>query len=164
MRVGELAAATGVPAKTIRFYESLGVLPTPARRANGYRDYGNDDLCRVRLVATLRGLGLDLHESGSLAALCVSGQGDVLVDRLRSGVRARRDKIVLARAELEHLDAALAHLEACLGTGDPTATVCIGDCGEPAQGACSCGPGCPCGSGAAGSVRESDEKGGAARV
>jgi DNA-binding transcriptional MerR regulator len=163
MRVGELAAATGVPAKTIRFYESVKVLPTPTRRANGYRDYGADDLCRVRLVASLRGLGLDLHESGDVAALCAGGQSDVLVERLRTGVRVRRRDVAAARVELEHLDAELARLEARLEAGS-TATVCIGDCDGSPPGACSCGPGCACGSAGTGSVPEQGEMGGAARV
>lgn len=162
MRVGELAAATGVPARTIRFYESEGVLPTPARRPNGYRDYGAEDLCRVRLVATLRGLGLDLTESAGLAALCISGQGDVMVERLRSQVHVRRNDVAAARAELRHLDAELARLETSLEAGASAATFCIGDptCIADPSGApsasCSCGPGCPCGQEGALSAKRSE--------
>ena len=70
MNISELAAKTGVTAKAIRFYEAAGVLPTPRRAANGYREYTDDDLCRLRLVVTLRSIGIALAESGRLATLC----------------------------------------------------------------------------------------------
>ncbi len=69
MRISQLAEATGVPAKTIRFYESAGIMPTVSRRANGYREYDDDDLCRLRLVAAHRAIGLGLSESSELAHL-----------------------------------------------------------------------------------------------
>jgi DNA-binding transcriptional MerR regulator len=58
--ISELAAKTGITTKAIRFYEAEGVLPTPKRAANGYREYTDDDLCRLRLVVTLRSIGSDL--------------------------------------------------------------------------------------------------------
>ena len=59
MRVSELARAAGIQASTVRFYEATGVLPPAARRENGYRKYGADDLSRLRLLVSLRRLGLD---------------------------------------------------------------------------------------------------------
>ena len=131
MRISELAGLTGVTSKTIRFYEDEGVLPLPARSPNGYRRYDAVDLCRLRMVVTLRGLGLDLTESGRLAGLCAAGRCDVMSDDLRIRVAERRREIANARAELAHLDAELAALQDSLAPDGPERTsrepgCCIG--------------------------------------
>ena len=53
MQIKELAAATGVDAETIRFYEKEGLLPQPARLANGYRNYAPAHLERLSAMSTL---------------------------------------------------------------------------------------------------------------
>ncbi len=50
MKIGELAAASGITPKTIRFYEQAGVLPEPARTLSGYRDYGPEFVDRLQFV------------------------------------------------------------------------------------------------------------------
>lgn len=130
MRISQVAAATGVPAKTIRFYESVGILPSAPRRPNSYREYGEDDLCRLRLVAALRALGLGLSESGNLAALCVDGQCDEMATQLRQRVADRRREIAGSQAELAHLDAELANLEVGLDANTPVRALCIGEGGD----------------------------------
>jgi DNA-binding transcriptional MerR regulator len=60
MGIGALAAATGLPVRTIRFYSDAGVLPPASRSEAGYRLYGPDALARLGLVRTLRELGVDL--------------------------------------------------------------------------------------------------------
>ncbi|WP_043734662.1 MerR family DNA-binding transcriptional regulator, partial [Nocardia asiatica] len=50
MRIGELAAASGITAKTIRFYEQEGLMPEPARTPGGYRDYSDDHIARLRFI------------------------------------------------------------------------------------------------------------------
>lgn len=129
MRISQLAEATGVPAKTIRFYESVGIMPSASRRPNGYREYG-DELCRLRLVAALRGLGLGLTESGELASLCVGGRCDEMAAQLRQHVVDRRREIAASQAELAHLDAELANLEAGLDANAPVRALCIGEGGD----------------------------------
>ena len=57
MNVSEVARRAGIAPTAVRFYERRGVLPAAARRDNGYRDYTDDDLCRLRLVVSLRSLG-----------------------------------------------------------------------------------------------------------
>jgi MerR family copper efflux transcriptional regulator len=61
MKIGELARLTGIASSAIRFYEDKGLLPQIARGRNGYRDYGERDLERLRLIgmAKLLGFGLD---------------------------------------------------------------------------------------------------------
>ncbi|MER7504252.1 MerR family transcriptional regulator [Nonomuraea pusilla] len=58
--IGELARRTGLTVKTIRFYSDRGLVPPAGRSAAGHRLYGPDAVARLRLVRTLRALGLDL--------------------------------------------------------------------------------------------------------
>ena len=74
MRIGELAAAVGLNPKTIRFYEGAGLLPPPARRPSGYRDYGPDDLARLTFIRTAQRLGLPLADIGEILAFRDRGQ------------------------------------------------------------------------------------------
>lgn len=60
LRIGELAARTGLSVRTIRFYSDAGVVPEADRTDAGYRLYGEDALARLGLVRTLRDLGIDL--------------------------------------------------------------------------------------------------------
>jgi hypothetical protein len=60
LTIGQLAQATGVSAKTIRYYEQVGVLPMPSRSASGYRQYGRGDVHRLLFVRRARALGLSL--------------------------------------------------------------------------------------------------------
>ncbi len=64
MRIGELATLTGVSAKTIRYYEGLGLVPPPRRSANGYRDYDADAAELLRFVRDAQATGLTLSEIG----------------------------------------------------------------------------------------------------
>lgn len=58
--IGEAARKTGVSAKTIRYYESIGLLPRPARQSNGYRRYNMADINRLMLLRHVRLLGVPL--------------------------------------------------------------------------------------------------------
>lgn len=62
MFIRELARQTGISAKAIRFYESIGLLPRPARAANNYRQYTVEDVDRLRFIASTRSLGFSLEE------------------------------------------------------------------------------------------------------
>lgn len=62
MVIGQLARRAGVTARTIRFYEALGLLPVPRRNEGGYRVYGEEALLRLRFVRRARELGLSLGE------------------------------------------------------------------------------------------------------
>ncbi len=94
MRIGEIAAATGVNAETVRFYERQGLLPAPARRANGYRTYGPKHLERLSFIRHCRSLDIALADIRRLlelldrpASMC--GDVDELVDRQLERVQAR---------------------------------------------------------------------------
>jgi arsenate reductase len=107
MRITELAKRAGVAASAVRWYEQQGVLPEPARQPNGYREYDQVDLARLRLVLSLRRLGLGPEEAGRLARLCLErGAVDldlapVLADQRRAVERQRGD---LDRLECELID------------------------------------------------------------
>ena len=62
MRIGQLAARSGIAVRTIRFYEQAGLLPAPPRTAGGYRTYDDDAVTRLRFVRSAQTLGLSLAE------------------------------------------------------------------------------------------------------
>ena len=68
MNIGQAAAQTGLPAKTIRYYEDIGLV-RPARRGNGFRDYGERDIHDLRFVARARGLGFSVDDCRQLLGL-----------------------------------------------------------------------------------------------
>ena len=68
MIIHELGRQTGVPAKTIRYYESIGLLPRPSRAANNYRQYTPADVERLQFIASARSLGLSLDDVSEFLA------------------------------------------------------------------------------------------------
>lgn len=135
MKVSEFARRAGITPAAVRFYEAEGVLPAATRAANGYREYDDDDLCRLRLVVAMRGLGLELSDCGRLAALCQDGRCDVMEEQLLDRITDRRQAVATARAELDHLDRELAALEASIGAGRMLPIACCGT-----EGDASCSP------------------------
>jgi DNA-binding transcriptional MerR regulator len=69
MKIQDLSQMTGVSAKTIRYYEEIGLLPPPARTENNYRQYSEQDVERLRLVAGARRLDLSLDDIQEILAL-----------------------------------------------------------------------------------------------
>ena len=62
MQIKQFAQETALPAKTIRCYEEIGLLPAPDRLENGYRNYSEADVARARLVAGARRLDFSLDD------------------------------------------------------------------------------------------------------
>ena len=69
MKIQEFSQLTSLSTKTIRYYESIGILPSPSRTPNGYRDYSEQDLERARFVAGVRSLDLSLDEIAEILAM-----------------------------------------------------------------------------------------------
>ncbi len=69
MLIGELATATGVPTKTIRYYETIGLLDPPHRTASGYRNYDANAADRLAFIRAAQASGLTLGEIRSIVAL-----------------------------------------------------------------------------------------------
>jgi arsenate reductase len=109
MKVSQLAEQAGIAASAIRWYEAVGVLPRPARGANGYREYGPEDLARVRLLVALRRLGLGPEDAGRLARLCL--EHDTVDADLAPLLADQRAAIARQRADLDRLEAELLDLE-----------------------------------------------------
>ncbi|HEY5436925.1 MAG TPA: MerR family transcriptional regulator [Candidatus Limnocylindrales bacterium] len=109
MRIAELARRAGVAASAVRWYEQAGVLPAPPRRDNGYREYADADLARLRLVVSLRRLGLGPEDAGRLARLCLD-HGEIDGD-LVPLLAEQREAIARQRADLDRLEGELADLE-----------------------------------------------------
>lgn len=67
MQIGDLSRQAGVNVETIRYYERIGVLPKPARQANGRRSYAEADAQRLGFIRHARDLGFDLPSVAGLA-------------------------------------------------------------------------------------------------
>jgi len=81
--IGQVCEATGLSARTVRYYEELGLLPGVRRRAAGRRVYGDDELERLRFIQRLKTLGLSLAEIGELNAVhALGGSTQAMLQRL----------------------------------------------------------------------------------
>ena len=103
MRIGEIANRSGVTVDTVRFYERLGVLPSPEREASGYRDYAPDTVERIQLTRELQAIGFTLNEV--IDALAAHDAGGATCE----SERWRLDAV------LERVDARLAELAVLRG-------------------------------------------------
>lgn len=117
MRIGELARSAGTTPHSIRFYERRGLLPGAERTENGYRDYGQMDVERVRLLVGLRRLDLSLAQAAELSVLCLDGRCQQSSQELREVIAAKRDEVQRRLEELRFLDLRLAHLSGQLAGG-----------------------------------------------
>lgn len=117
MRISEVARLAGTTTRTARFYESVGLLPAPARAPNGYRDYRPADTERLRLLVGLRSLDLPLERVGELAVQCAAGHCDQVSVELRDLVARQRSEVAQRVDALIYLDERLATVERHLVAG-----------------------------------------------
>lgn len=111
MRIGELAAHTGLSIDTVRFYERSGVLPPPARDASGYRRYGQAEVRMLLTVKWAQDLGFSLADIAAVFAS--NGQSAAARKRLLAElIEQKRAEIRAERARLAKLDVDLATLAA----------------------------------------------------
>jgi MerR family transcriptional regulator, copper efflux regulator len=104
MRIGELAAASGLTTKTLRFYEQAGLLPAPPRGPSGYRDYPPQALDRLRFIRTAQAAGLTLAEITGILAIRDAGVAPCahVSDLIQTHLTQVRDRIAeLRRTETE---------------------------------------------------------------
>ena len=131
MNIGEAEKATGLPAKTMRYYEAIGLV-VPARLSNGYRDYSPVDVHRLRFIQRARGLGFSVEDCRGLLALW-----DDTARSSRDVKRIALEQLELLNRkirELETLRAALAELvDHCRGDDRPECPI-INDLAGLARG------------------------------
>ncbi len=118
MNIGEAATRSGVSAKMIRYYESIGLIGTASRTASGYRTYTEADLHRMRFIRRARDLGFPMEKIQTLLRLW----GDAH--------RNSADVKTLALAHIEELRQRIADMHTVLGTLEHLAEHCHGD-GRP---------------------------------
>ena len=102
--ISDLAKATGVAAKTIRYYEEIGVLPAPTRTPSGYRQYDEQGVQRVRFIGRARTLGLPLRQLKTLTATLNGGAHPALRPRLLALVRGQLSQVRNQIADLHALE------------------------------------------------------------
>lgn len=120
MKIGELARRTGIPIDTVRYYERNGLLPPPARRASGYREYDEADIPRLRFVLRAKQLGFTLVEIRELLDLSDEHVGDV--GNLKAAAAAKLDEIEGRIGQLTRIrDALRSMIHACPGRGPVSA-------------------------------------------
>jgi len=118
VRIGELAARTGVHVETIRYHERESILPKPARAANNYRSYTQARVRRLRFVRRARHLGFTLEESRALLSM-IEGGCYTCTDVQALGDR-HLGKIPAKIADLQRMEGALAKVVAqCCGERTP---------------------------------------------
>lgn len=116
LTIGRVARETGVGIETLRFYEREGLIPVPARRPSGYRDYAPGIIERVRFIRRAKALGFSLREIAELLALRVDEERTCADVRQRA--TAKIAEIEDKRRQLERMQAALERLAArCTGAG-----------------------------------------------
>ncbi len=114
MNIREVARASGLPAKTIRYYEEIGLI-RPARAANGYRSFREADLHKLAFIGRARSLGFSIGECRALLTL--------YEDR----ARASADVKALAERHLAQIAAKIAELQAMQATLGELVASCAGD-------------------------------------
>ncbi|MCR9123827.1 MAG: Cu(I)-responsive transcriptional regulator [Phyllobacteriaceae bacterium] len=114
MNIGSAARATDLPAKTIRYYEEIGLV-CPARAENGYRDYSGSDVHRLKFVQRARSLGFSIEECRLLLSLYDDEQ------------RASADVKALALEKIGQIDRKLVELQSLRATLTRLADTCQGN-------------------------------------
>ena len=110
LRIGELGRATGVDVETIRYYEKIGLLPSPARSDNGYRAYGAAHVERLAFIRHARALDIPLADIQRLLDFVAHPERDCddidrLIDAQLDRVRARLHSMQALERQLEALRA-----------------------------------------------------------
>lgn len=121
MNIGQAAAAAGLSAKMVRYYESIGLVAPPVRTEAGYRVYGSDDVHTLRFIKRARSLGFSMEKTGELLQLW------------RDKSRASADVKAVALEHVAELERKIAELRGMAETLRHLAGHCHGDAR----------PGCP---------------------
>jgi Cu(I)-responsive transcriptional regulator len=114
MNIGEVSTKSGLPTKTIRYYEDIGLI-TPLRDPNGYRSFRDSDMHKLAFLARSRALGFSIEDCRTLLALWDDQ------DRASADVRA------VAKEHLAQIESKIADLQAIRDTLSHLVQTCAGD-------------------------------------
>ncbi|CAD0185926.1 Copper export regulator [Ruegeria sp. THAF57] len=114
MNIGDVSTQTGLPAKTIRYYEDIGLVK-PLRDDNGYRRFRSQDIHKLNFLGRARALGFTIEDCRTLMAL------------YEDDTRASSDVKKVARAHLAQIEAKIADLNAMRDTLGHLIDACAGD-------------------------------------
>ncbi len=114
MNIGEASEASGLPAKTIRYYEEIGLI-RPRRDTNGYRAFKAGDVHKLAFLARARALGFSIEECRALLGL------------YEDETRASENVKALAQEHLHRVDTKIAELKALRATLAELIAACAGD-------------------------------------
>lgn len=124
MNIKDVAERAGLPAKTIRYYEEIGLI-RPLRSANGYRAFRDSDLHKLAFLARARGLGFTIEDCRKLLAL-YEDRGRASAD-VKALAEAHLGQIAAKIAELRAMEATLTQLvHACAGDDRPDCPILKG--------------------------------------
>ncbi|MFA7428615.1 MAG: Cu(I)-responsive transcriptional regulator [Rhodospirillaceae bacterium] len=115
MNISMVADQSGVPAKTIRYYEGIGLIAAPPRSEGGYRVYSNRDVETLRFIQRARSLGFSVKDVGDLLALWQ--------DRSRASSEVK----AMAERHVVEIERKIAELESMRGTLNELMVRCHGD-------------------------------------
>ena len=129
MNIGEAAGASGVSAKMIRHYESLGLLPAARRAESGYRQYEQKDVHTLRFIRHSRDLGFSLAEISELVGLWQNRRRPSR--QVKAMAQTHIKELEQKAAELLAMKAALEHLvDCCHGDDRPECPILDGLAGD----------------------------------
>ena len=129
MKIGEIARGSGVSAKTIRYYESIGLIPRASRSESGYRSFVQMDIDTLRFVQRARSLGFSVKDVARLLDLWrdrsrVSSAVKTLATEQLGEIDRKIDELRSMRDTLEHL------AEQCHGDQRPDCPILDGIAGD----------------------------------
>lgn len=141
MNIGEIADSLGMPPKTIRYYEDIGLV-RPRRSANGYRVYGERDLHQLGFLGRARSLGFSIEDCRALLALYAdraraSGEVKAIAEHHLREIETKIEALRAMQATLSQL------VEACAGDHRPDCPILAdlahddGPAKAPAPGHCA---------------------------
>lgn len=121
MNIGEVSKVSGLPIKTIRYYEDIGLI-TPHRQENGYRVFDDRNLYQLKFLRRSRSLGFSVKECAELIALYAdpdrtSAQVKKLAQTRLAEIEKNLQELQVIRAELRHL------VGTCPGSDDPECVI-----------------------------------------
>ncbi len=120
---GKLATQTGCNIETIRYYETIELLPAPARTASGYRAYSNEHLRRLNFIQRARSLGFSSEQTRGLLDL-TEAEGNKARADVKSLTEAHIDKISQKIKDLQKIKKRLRQISSFCDGSEKSARTC----------------------------------------